>query len=563
MILFEQRIMFGPKHTEKLGDFANKFGVPNQGDDHARVWTRQLAEQFAFSFQGEGWGTKRAGEGRAQSTDVICRREDGILIGYDTVINAGAPNASINWHPSPMNIDDQVFIAVSPTDHIGEGSQAKHQCRLGISFFPALGLYVRDRQRFREEVDWFKDALKPDYARIFWYLDEGPWDYIGTGWMGDGQRQATLTMVIEELLSIGCKPQVTVFGSVVRDLYRRRQLIEQFADAFRPYGSRCFLVDGVNEPGAIGYEPGHYADTREIARNLAAANLGVQYISAASPDFLHGGFEGTPTDEDIEADTCKLYDALPPEINAITPHWGRNPWIPNRPLGRCATGKILINDEPRGFRSSVSAIEDPRDFARDYQGSAMAGDLGYTLHTEPGIWEGYCDSSSNPAWEENNKYERIQDIPRIYEIIAALHAVRQGVEIPTPQPGEHEDKLLSGQRLLPEESLISPAGDAHLHYQAGDGNLVVYLKGQPVWESGTSGSTAKSLEMQGDGNLVLYSQEEAIRSTRTTGHDGAMVQIQDDGNFVVYEDPNGPKAGEAIWASATDPFYPEPSKFQD
>lgn len=114
-------------------------------------------------------------------------------------------------------------------------------------------------------------------------------------------------------------------------------------------------------------------------------------------------------------------------------------------------------------------------------------------------------------------------------------------------------KLFSGQMLRPEQTLVSPGGRARLHYQ-GDGNLVVYLDGQPFWASHTDGQSAGNLRMQRDGNLVITDAVGPFASTRTHGHPGAMVQLQDDGNFVIYEDPNGPLAGTPIWASMTGRF---------
>lgn len=116
-----------------------------------------------------------------------------------------------------------------------------------------------------------------------------------------------------------------------------------------------------------------------------------------------------------------------------------------------------------------------------------------------------------------------------------------------------DGKLLSGQSLRPEQTLVSAGSQARLHYQ-GDGNLVVYLDGVPFWSSRTDGRTAGSLTMQRDGNLVISDNSGPVASTGTHGHPGAMVQLQDDGNFVIYEDPNGPLAGTPIWASSTGAF---------
>ncbi len=117
----------------------------------------------------------------------------------------------------------------------------------------------------------------------------------------------------------------------------------------------------------------------------------------------------------------------------------------------------------------------------------------------------------------------------------------------------NDGKLLSGQSIYPEQTLVSVGGHAHLHYQS-DGNLVSYLDDVAHWASQTAGYSAGRLHMDPNGNLVLYDANGPIASTRTHDHPRAMVQLQDDGNFVVYEDPHGPNAGQAIWASATNPF---------
>lgn len=117
-----------------------------------------------------------------------------------------------------------------------------------------------------------------------------------------------------------------------------------------------------------------------------------------------------------------------------------------------------------------------------------------------------------------------------------------------------DGKLLSGESLKPEQTLVSVGGHARLHYQ-NDGNLVVYLDGTPVWASQTAGHSAGALTMQTDGNMVVTDAfGRAAAASGTHGHPGAMVQLQDDGNFVIYEDPSGPLAGTPIWASASDEF---------
>lgn len=122
-----------------------------------------------------------------------------------------------------------------------------------------------------------------------------------------------------------------------------------------------------------------------------------------------------------------------------------------------------------------------------------------------------------------------------------------------------DGKLLSGQALKPEQTLVSAGGRARLHYQ-GDGNLVTYLDGQPFWASHTAGHSAGQLTMQPDGNLVVTNARGLpVGATNTAGHPGSMVQLQDDGNFVIYEDPAGPLAGMPVWGSASDAFSVKPA----
>jgi hypothetical protein len=95
------------KHAELLQRFPHPSG-PDAG------WVREVAEQFAFTFPGEGWGHKAAGEGRPPSSDVMARQlPDGRLAGFRVV----PPSA----HPMQFDLSGQAFIAVAPVDHLGLG----------------------------------------------------------------------------------------------------------------------------------------------------------------------------------------------------------------------------------------------------------------------------------------------------------------------------------------------------------------------------------------------------------------------------------------------------------
>lgn len=81
----------------------------------------------------------------------------------------------------------------------------------------------------------------------------------------------------------------------------------------------------------------------------------------------------------------------------------------------------------------------------------------------------------------------------------------------------------------------------------GDGNLVLYQGGTPLWATGTNASGAWVV-MQADGNLVVYAPScsgGVCWSSDTAGNNGAHLSIQGDGNLVIY----GPTCSGACWAS--------------
>jgi hypothetical protein len=81
-----------------------------------RTWMKQLAEQMAHNFPGEGWGCKAADSTRPQSPNVLARETAGRLYGYDLLPGAGDVLVAT---ATPMDLTGQQFIAVTPTDHVG------------------------------------------------------------------------------------------------------------------------------------------------------------------------------------------------------------------------------------------------------------------------------------------------------------------------------------------------------------------------------------------------------------------------------------------------------------
>lgn len=422
-----------------------------------------------------GWGALKKGGGH----EVEGYAEDAVVFGNgpntnfnvaDLVVGAGAAGAHLpprldpkerrigvdEWErPKPLTAEQMAYLGGPPL----------HSTMLGISHFGALGLRLLDRPRYDNQLAWIGDGF--DYARIFYYLADEPWRIVGTGHLSDRQRQDQLRFVIDDLLMAGIRPQVTVFGTAVPDRSRRTQLVDQCCAVLAEWGHELFLVDGVNEPIAIGFaaDPRRpYDEVREVARQIASYSLDC-WLSPSSPNLLHAGVDGREaTDQEIADDVEALMAGLPAAVNAITPHWGRNPWKPHRPLGPFAAGKTIVNDEPRGVESSVSAISRPEDFAADYAASVKAGDAGYTFHGEPGVWHGYCDTRDHPDWQHNNSLPTWQKVPQIEAIVAQLKAIREGGAAPPIEPPEDPDVPLK-----PREQFFDEFRQINAFYESDEG----------------------------------------------------------------------------------------------
>lgn len=114
-------------------------------------------------------------------------------------------------------------------------------------------------------------------------------------------------------------------------------------------------------------------------------------------------------------------------------------------------------------------------------------------------------------------------------------------------PGEAPpvtSRLAAGAWLPAGGSLTSSDGRFVFTYQ-GDGNLVLYQQGAPIWASGTGGAAGR-VTMQDDGNLVVSAADGAVVwSSGSGGHPGAALELQNDGNVVIYA------AGEPVWSTGT------------
>lgn len=114
----------------------------------------------------------------------------------------------------------------------------------------------------------------------------------------------------------------------------------------------------------------------------------------------------------------------------------------------------------------------------------------------------------------------------------------------TPVEPTQHDRLLTGQGLVPGNSIGSADGNYQLSMQS-DANLVLYGPGDEViWASNTSEKGLPwDVIMQDDGNLVIFDTSGAsLWASDTSGDNGAMLVVEDEG-LVIYDSHN-----KSIWS---------------
>ena len=119
-------------------------------------------------------------------------------------------------------------------------------------------------------------------------------------------------------------------------------------------------------------------------------------------------------------------------------------------------------------------------------------------------------------------------------------------------PGEvvYRGELGVNGRLWPDDMVNSSDGRLHLIYQL-DGNLVLYFgtgtsAWEPLWATGTDGTSPGFVAMQGDGNLVVYNRSGSPVWDSGTFSAGSWLAVQNDGNVVIYS-----SGGEPQWSTDT------------
>ena len=111
-------------------------------------------------------------------------------------------------------------------------------------------------------------------------------------------------------------------------------------------------------------------------------------------------------------------------------------------------------------------------------------------------------------------------------------AMMSTVTVAPASAAANSDRLAAGESLSRDQFIVSQNGAYRLVMQ-GDGNLVEYGPGGPLWATYTSSGSSR-LVNQGDGNLVMYPDSGGVAWATSTSGGGATLVVQNDGNVVLY-----------------------------
>jgi hypothetical protein len=118
----ETPVQLESRHSQLIEAFAAQFGLPGFSKEEGQAWVGKLASTMKARWPNEGWGTKRASNGRPLSNESVARPANGRLWGYDLIIGAGAPGQRLEPRAHPEDITEQVFVDVESRDWLAGGT---------------------------------------------------------------------------------------------------------------------------------------------------------------------------------------------------------------------------------------------------------------------------------------------------------------------------------------------------------------------------------------------------------------------------------------------------------
>ena len=591
------------------------FGTPDRSDDVKRVdaaypslllWNsrgscaeflQRVLVELNEQHPDEQWGHIHKDSGESGYTFP-----NGVRVSYDVVMSRTLHRqvdivSAAGAHPAPggavwQPIDPAVYrpgnVWVPPFGTIFNSDApdevATTVARIGRGFFGLLRGIQDDPEWVEAHGEWFAGEEGTEVYRIFLDLEgemhagslPDPWRDAGIDGR-QGNWPDLMRRACEFALRYNAQLHCTVYGGNghFRTLDERRRFHDRIVSTIGGAGlwHAIYGFHMMNEFNVNGFS---VRDVQQAGEDLFSKVPAGLALSLSSPAGSHG-LPANATNEEIQASFEHLYGRAGEYhygANTIDIHISRDQsskWADPIAYNFILPELAKTNHEPFGQYSSVWWTNAPNTIVAAYARTSQAGYRLYVGHNAWCAWGGRLPVEHVAALERSYGSEyayghtirNVWDMPNQKAVSNGSRQHRESGEVPGGGGGNggggggtSHSELRAGQRLYPERSEFrSPGGRAHMHYQ-GDGNLVIYHDGKPVWASQTAGTEPGYVEMQHDGNFVMYDGDgNPIRHTNTAGHPGAMIQLQDDGNFVMYEDPKGPHAGTPIWASASSPLY--------
>lgn len=133
------------------------------------------------------------------------------------------------------------------------------------------------------------------------------------------------------------------------------------------------------------------------------------------------------------------------------------------------------------------------------------------------------------CWRDGGSYK---GTPRWFRVRYKIDGWVSAADM-DPQPRvPYCSSMKSGEIIYSGQTVWSQNGQFRLIMQ-GDGNLVLYKAGTPLWATRTRGSGYRAV-MQGDGNFVVYASDGKPKWSSGTFNPGSRLVVQDDSNLVIY-----------------------------
>jgi len=310
---------------------------------------------------------------------------------------------------------------------------------LGKSVFWAWVGYKSFRSDLDEALDAVKKDLEGDYIRWFFTVGgnfvtgQDPWSIVGTNF-NDPQHFNIAKGLMELLKTHFLKSHLTLCGGLnpdgtVGDMYKTEEqrfaIVDSAAKLINLFPNDFVMVEIWNEYEVNG---SNRAWCRAMARRLRSQIPSHILIALSSPNSVMGGQE---FDSVVKQEIDNMHGGLP-EANGRTLHSTRpsNHWNPNT-IHRVDPNRYL-DGEPMGPGASAGGdITNPAILGANMQEAVKGNAIGFTLHTEPGVWGHKLD----PAWPLfHPEWKKFRDITNWKQICETLKAVKNGQPIPEPEP---------------------------------------------------------------------------------------------------------------------------------